>query len=94
MEDLPLKNEANVLKGRKNKNLGKKIRRRKLLRGATSKEPRREKVTDPVGRGERRVDSNLAHNPEAKGRGLAGEDQQKKDQATAPPPTSGGECSG
>ncbi len=94
MENLPPKNEANVLKGRRNKNMGKKIRRRKLSRGTTSKEPRREKVTDPVGGGERQVASNLAHNPEAKGRGLAGEDQQKKDQAAAPPPTSGGECFG
>ncbi len=34
--------------------------------------------------------SNLAHNPEAKGRGLAGEDRQKKGQAAASPPTSGG----
>jgi hypothetical protein len=93
-ENLPPKNEASTLKGRKNKSLGKKIRRKKLSRGTTGKEPRREKTTDPVGGGERQVASNLAHNPEAKGRGLAGEDQQKRNQATAPPPTSGGECSG
>ncbi len=92
-ETLPPKNEASTLKGRKNKSLGKKIRRKKLSRGTTGKEPRREKMTDPVGGGERQVASNLAHNPEAKGRGLAGEDQQKRNQAIAPPPTSGGECS-
>jgi hypothetical protein len=92
-ENLPPKNEANVLKGRKNKSLGKKIRRKKLSRGMTGKEPRREEATDPVGGGERQVASNLAHNPEAKGRGLAGESQQKRNQAAAPPPTSGGECS-
>jgi hypothetical protein len=74
--------------------MGKKIRRRKLSTGTAGKDPRREKVTDPVGGGERQVASNLAHNPEAKGRGLAGEEQQKKDQAAAPPPTSGGECFG
>jgi hypothetical protein len=51
MENLPPRNEANVPKGRKNKNMGKKIRRRKLLRGTTGKEPRREKVTDPAGGG-------------------------------------------
>jgi hypothetical protein len=94
MENLPLRNEANVPKGRKNKNMGKKIRRRKLLRGTTGKEPRREKMADPVGGGERQVASNLAHNPEAKGRGLVGEDHQEKGQAAAPPPTSGGECFG
>ncbi len=92
-ENLPLKNEANVLKGRKNKSMGKKIRRKKLSRGTKGKEPRREKATDPAGGEERQVASNLAHNPEAKGRGLAGEDQQKRNQAAAPPPTSGGECS-
>jgi hypothetical protein len=94
MENMPPRNEANVPKGRKNKNIGKKIRRRKLLRGTTGKEPRREKVTDLVGGGERQVASNLAHNPETKGRGLVGKDQQEKGQAAAPPPTSGGECFG
>ncbi len=74
--------------------MGKKICRRKLLRGTTGKEPRREKAADPVGGGERQVASNLAHNPEAKGRGLVEEDQQEKGQAAAPPLTSGGECFG
>jgi hypothetical protein len=92
-ENVLPKNEASIPKGGKNKSMGKKIRRKKLSRGATGKEPKREKATDPVGGRERQVASNLAHNPEAKGRGLAGEDWQKKDQAAAPPPTSGGECS-
>jgi hypothetical protein len=93
-ENLPPKNGASTLNGRKNKSLVKKIRRKKLSRGATGKEPRKEKITDPVGGLERQVASNLAYNPEAKGRGLAGGGLQKKDQAAAPPPTSGGECSG
>ncbi len=88
------KAEVSALKGRRNKNLGKKIRKTRLSKGATGKEPRREKEADPVGGGERQVASNLAHNPEAKGRGLAGEGRQKGSQATAPPSTSGGECSG
>jgi hypothetical protein len=95
MENLPPKNEASALKGRKNRSLGKKIRRKKLSKGTTGKEPRREKATNPVGGGERQVPSNLAHNPEAKGRGLAEGVQQKRNQAAAPVPTSsGGECSG
>ncbi len=94
MESLPPRKEAGTLKGRKNGSLGKKIRRKKLPRGATGKEPRREKTTNPVGGEERQVASNLAHNPEAKGRGLAEGDQQKWNQAAAPVPTSGGECSG
>ncbi len=89
-EDPPPKKES----GTPNKGLGKKIRGKKLSRGTTGREPRREKTTDAVGGGERQVASNFAHNPEAKGRGLAGGDQQRRSQATAPPPTSGGECSG
>ncbi len=93
VEDPSSKEEANSLKARKGKSLVKKIRRRKLPRGTTGKEPRKEKATDPAGGVERQVASNLAHNPEAKGRGLAGGDPQKGNQAAAPPPTSGGECS-
>jgi hypothetical protein len=43
---------------------------------------------------ERQVASNLAHNPEAKGRGLGEKNQQERDQATELSATSGGECSG
>ncbi len=93
-ENLPPKDEASSSRGRKNKSLVKKIRRRKLSRGATGEEPRREKTTNPAGGVERQVASNLAHNPEARGRGLAGGGLQERDQAAAPPPTSGGECSG
>jgi hypothetical protein len=93
-ENLPSKDGASTLKGRKNKSLVKKIRKKKLSRGATGEEPREEKTTDPAGGVDRQVASNLAHNPEAKGRGLAGGGLQKRDQAAAPPPTSGGECSG
>ncbi len=94
LEKPPPKSEASVLKGRKNRSLGKRIRRKKLARGATGKESRREKATDPIGGGERQVASNFTHNPEAKGRGLAEEDQRRRSQATTPPTTSGGECSG
>jgi hypothetical protein len=90
-ENLPPENKAGILKGRKNKSLGKKTRRKKLT---TSKEPRKEKTTDSAGGEERQVAFNIAHNPEAKGRGLAGGDQRKGNQPAAPPPTSGGECSG
>jgi hypothetical protein len=65
--------EANTLRGKKTRNLGKKLRKKlKLSKRATHEEPRREGEADPVGSGERRVASNLSHNPEAKGRGLAG----------------------
>jgi hypothetical protein len=93
-ENPPPRSEISALKGRKNKSLVKKIHRKKLSRGATGKELEKEKTTDPVGGVERQVASNLAHNLEVKGRGLAGGGLQKRDQAAAPPPTSGGECSG
>ncbi len=91
----PPKVEANTLKGKKKRNLGKKLRKKlKLPKGATRKEPRREGGADPVGGGERQVASDLFHNPEAKGRGLAGGGREKGGQTTASPSTSGGECSG
>jgi hypothetical protein len=87
--------EANTLKGKKKRNLGKKLRKKlKLSKGATHKEPRREGEADPVGSGERQVAFNLSHSPEAKGRGLAGGGREKGGQTTASPSTSGGECSG
>ncbi len=87
--------EANTLKGKKKRNLGKKLRKKlKLSKGATHKEPRREREADPVGGGEGRVASNLSHNPEVKGRGLAGGGWETGGQTTASPSTSGGECSG
>jgi hypothetical protein len=94
VEKPPPKSESSSPKGRKNRSLGKKIRKKKLSMRATGKEPRREKESNPAGGEERQMASNLAHNPEAKGRGLAGGDQQRRSQATAPSPTSGGECSG
>jgi hypothetical protein len=54
---------------------------------------RGEEAVDLANGQERQVASNLAHNPEAKGRGLAEKGQQKKSQSAEPPATSGGECS-
>jgi hypothetical protein len=55
---------------------------------------REEEAVDLASGKEKQVASNLAHNPEAKGRGLAERGQQKKSQPAEPPATSGGECSG
>jgi hypothetical protein len=87
--------EASTLKGKKKRNLGKKLRKKlKLSRGATHKESRREGGVDPVRSGKRQAAPNLSHNPEAKGRGLAGGDRGTGGQTTTSPSTSGGECSG
>ncbi len=86
---------VNALKGKKKRNLGKKLRKKlKLSKGAAVREPKRERKADPVGSGERQVASNIPHNPEAKGRGLAGNEREKGGQTAASSPTSGGECSG
>jgi hypothetical protein len=87
--------EVNTLKGKKKRNLGKKLRKKlKLSKGVAIKEPRKEGRANPVGSEEKQVASNLSYNPEAKGRGLAGGGQEKGGQTAASSPTSGGECSG
>jgi hypothetical protein len=93
-ENLPTRSKATPTKGKKNRSKGKKIRGKSLTRKITDEQTKGEGTVNPVSGKERQVASNLAHNPEAKGRGLAEKDQQKKGQATGPPATSGGECSG
>ncbi len=91
---LPAESEANLTRGRKGRNKMKKARRKNLTRRTTDEVTREEGAVDPASGKERQVASNLAHNPEAKGRGLAEKNQLKKGQATEQPATSGGECSG
>jgi hypothetical protein len=87
--------EVNALKGKRKRNLGKKLRKKlKLARGAAVREPKKEGKAGPGRSGERRVASNLSHNLEARGRGSAGEEQGRGGQTAALSPTSGGECSG
>jgi hypothetical protein len=91
----PTKVEIATLKGKKKRNLGKKLRKRlKLAKGAAIKESRKEGKVDTAGGGESQVTANLFRNPEVKGRGLAGRKRDRRNQPAASPPTSGGECSG
>ncbi len=104
MREVPLSEPANApssrvgvntLKGKRKRNLGKKLRKKlKLARSAAVKEPWKEGKAGPGGGGERRVASNFSHNPEAKGRGLAGGERGMGGQTAASSSTSGGECSG
>jgi hypothetical protein len=88
------KAEVNTLKGKRKRNLGKKLRKKlKLAKGAAIKEPRKEGRVNSAGSGKNQVASNLPHNPEAKGRGLAGGGRDRRGQIAAPLSTSGGECS-
>jgi hypothetical protein len=92
-EGPPAKSEACSVRDRRRKNKEKKARKKNLAKGAARGVAKEKEAVDPTSGEEKQVASNLAHNPEAKGRGLAGEDQQKKvpQHQTA---TSEGECSG
>jgi hypothetical protein len=91
----PAKAELATFKGKRKRNLGKKLRKRlKMARGAAIKESRMEGKVDPAGGKKSQVTVNLSHNPEVKGGGLASKERDGRDQPTASPPTSGGECSG
>ncbi len=91
----PTKVEIATLKGKRKRNLGKKLRKKlKLARGAAIKEPKKEGKVDVAEAGENQVTSNLPRNPEVKGRGLASRERDRRNQPAASPPTSGGECSG
>ncbi len=93
-ESLPAKSEACSVRDRRIKNKVKKARKKNLEERAADKVAREEEAVDVANGQERQVASILAHNPEAKGRGLAERGQQKKSQSAEPPTTSGGECSG
>ncbi len=93
-ESLPAKSEACSVRDRRRKNKGKKARKKNLAERAASEVAREEEAVDLATGKERQVASNLAHNPEAKGRGLAEKGQRKRSQSAEPPATSGGECSG
>jgi hypothetical protein len=93
-ENLPAKDKADPARRRNGKNKEKKARRRNLPRGAIDEVSREGGAVSPTSGKERQAASNLAHHPEAKGRGLAEENQQERNQATELPATSGGECSG
>ncbi len=89
------KAELATLKGKRKRNLGKKLRKRlKMARGAAIKEPRKEGKVDAALGEKGQVTVNLSRNPETKGGGLAGKKRDGRGQPTASPPTSGGECSG
>ncbi len=84
------KSKVASTKGKKDRSKEKKARGKRAAVGKTGEE----RAVNPTGGTERQIASDLAHNPEAKGRGLAKSDQKREDQATKPPATSGGECSG
>jgi hypothetical protein len=91
----PTKAEIATLKGKKKRNIGKKLRKRlKLAKGTTTREPKREGRVNTAGGRKNQVTSNLPHSSGVKGGGPAGREQDGRNQPAASPPTSRGECSG
>jgi hypothetical protein len=93
-KSLPAKSVACSARDKRRKNKEKKARKKNLKGRVTGEVVKEEKTGDTANGKERQVASNLAHNPEDKGRGLAEKNQQRKSQSAEPPATSGGECSG
>jgi hypothetical protein len=86
--------EVNALKGKRKKNLGKRLRKKlKLSRGAAVREPKRGGKASLSRDEERQAASNHPHDPRAEDRGLAGRERGKGGQSATSSPTSGGECS-
>jgi hypothetical protein len=91
----PARAEPATLKGKRKRNLGKKLRKKlKMARSAAIKEPKKEGKADAAERRRGQATSDLSRNPEAKGGSSVGKKQDRGDQSTASLPTSGGECSG
>jgi hypothetical protein len=75
----PAKAELATLKGKRKRNLGKKLRKRlKMARGAAIKESRKEGKVDAALGGKGQVTVNLSRNPEAKGGGPAGKKRDRR----------------
>ncbi len=91
---LSTKSKAAPTKGKKNRSKEKKVRGKSLAGRIANGKTKEERTVNLAGGMERQIASDLAHNPEAKGRGLAEDNQQRKEQVTRSPATSGGECSG
>jgi hypothetical protein len=90
----PAKSVARPARKKIRKSKEKKARKKNLKGGAADEARKKEEMGEPASGKEKQIASNLAHNPKAKGRGLAKEDQQGRSQSAKPPATSGGECSG
>ncbi len=91
----PAKAKLAALKGKRKRNLGKKLRKRlKMVKGTAIKEPKKEGKADAAERRRGQATADLSRNPEAKGGSLIDKKQGRRNRPTASLPTSGGECSG
>ncbi len=91
---LPAKSKAAPAKGKKGRKKEKKALGKSLAGRIADGRVKEERTTSPAGGLEKQPAPDLANNPEAKGRGLAEDNQEKKEHAIRLQATSGGECSG
>jgi hypothetical protein len=92
-----LKSEAATAKGKekkRNRKKEKKVLGKNVAREETGERAEKEGATSQTNGLKKQPAPDIVNNPEAKGRGLVGGDQEKKEQVTRPQATSGGECSG
>ncbi len=97
----PARAELPTLKGKRKRNLGKKLRKRlKMAKSAAIKEPKKEGKAEAAERKRGQTTTALTRKPGAKGGGPGDKgggpgDRGRGDRgpSTAPTPTSGGECS-
>jgi hypothetical protein len=83
----------NKEKKRNKKKERKALEERRTVREVDEQE-KKERASNPASKLGKQTAPDFADNPEAKGRGLASGNQDKKEQATGPQATSGGEYSG
>jgi hypothetical protein len=103
MREVPLDVEAGVhptraelatLRGKRKRNLGKKLRKRlKMAKSTAIKEPKKEGRAEAAERKKGQTATALTHKTGAKGGGPGDKRRGERGPSTAPTPTSGGECS-
>ncbi len=90
----PARAELATLKGKRKRNLGKKLRKKlKMAKSAAIKEPKKEGKAEAAERKRGQTTTALARKPGAKGGGPDDKGRGDRGPSTAPTPTSGGECS-
>ncbi len=92
-----LRSEAATTKGKekkRNRKKEKQVLRKNVVREETGERAEKEGATSRTDGSKKLPAPDIVNNPEAKGRGLVGGNQEKKERATRLQITSGGECSG
>ncbi len=85
----PTKAEVAILKGKKKRNLGKKLRKRlKLARGTSAREPKKEGRATTAGGRKNQGASDLPRSSRVQGRGPTGREQDGRNQPAASLPSS------